>query len=130
MACDKKTIPEFTKAQVAECEKCRHASEKKIWCCLLGVWIKEPQKIIQPNKKLALPSKRKMAGSFIKEGAKYLKAGRPKRTPAEQAVCMALCEACEFYIAESKLGPRCGKCGCCVSLATRWATKHCPLKKW
>jgi hypothetical protein len=109
MACDKKTIPEFTKAQVAECEKCRHASEKKIWCCRLGG---------------------KMAGSLIKEGAKYLKAGRPKRTEAEQAVCMALCEACEFYITASKLGPRCSKCGCCVGLATRWATKHCPLKKW
>jgi hypothetical protein len=37
--CDKKTKPEFTTEQIADCKKCPHISLKKTWCCLFGCYI-------------------------------------------------------------------------------------------
>ena len=137
MFCNKITQPvEFTKEQIAECEKCKHASGKKIWCCLFGAWIKEPSRIITPNKKIQYPSKLNMAKSFVKGAAKHVKSRMKKRSNIEQAKCIAICAGdgqnpkCEWYVPKTKVGPRCQKCGCCMNIKTRWATAHCPINKW
>jgi len=120
LSCNKIIKPEFTKEQIAECEKCKYASAKIQWCGLFGCWIQKP----------SYPSSIKMAGSFAKESAKYIKAGRPKRSDEEQAKLMLICEKCEFYEKKTPIGPRCRKCGCCMKIKTRWATAHCPIGKW
>jgi len=127
MLCNRERIPEFTAAQIAECEKCKHISGKKIWCCKFGVYIREHERIIVPKQ---MPSVGTMAKGFVREGAKYLKAGRPKRSEVEQTACRLICVQCGHYQEKSKLGPRCSKCGCCVNLKTRWATAHCPEGLW
>ena len=130
MICNKITIPEFTKEQVAECQNCKHASAKKIWCSHFGVSIIEKGKVLVPCRKIKYPSIGKMAGSFIKESAKYLAAGRPKRTETEQDKCKAICQGCVSYIEDTRFGPRCSKCGCRMNLKKRWSTSHCPEGKW
>lgn len=134
MGCDRKTIPKFTKKQIAECEKCKHASGRKIWCCHFGVWIKEPERgvIIKPNKKIQYPSKRKMADNFIKSAARHIRSGFKKRTKAEIAEVKMKCQKCPYdgFVAVTKLGPRCKFCGCCLKLAEQWETKHCPKGVW
>jgi len=130
MACDRKTAPEFTRAQITECENCKHASGKKVWCCLFGVWIKEPPLIATPEHKILLPGKGTMAKNFGRDALRYLREGRPKRTPAEQLALRAICQQCEDFLPTSKIGPRCRVCGCSVTVAVRWATKHCPRNKW
>jgi len=132
MLCDRKTKPKFTVKQVAECERCNHVSRKKVWCCLFGVWIKEPERneIITPSGKIKYPSLPKMAGGLAKESVKYLKAGRPKRSDEDQAKVILICEQCEFYVTQSRIGPRCKKCGCNMKIKSRWATAHCPVGKW
>ena len=131
MICNKHTSPEMTAEQLAECCKCKHASGKKVWCCLFGIALIEEGRIFVPDRKVRYPSWLKMGASVAKESAKYIAAGRPKRSSQEQGRCKAICERpCDYYVAESKLGPRCSKCGCCINLKTRWATANCPLKKW
>lgn len=49
------------------------------------------------------------------------------RTQEEQARYMAICAGCEFYAASEG---RCSKCGCFAVVATRLATKSCPVGKW
>ncbi len=127
MSCNRIIQPvEFTKEQIAECEKCKHISGKKVWCCLFGLWIKEPER----NRKIKYPSKLNMAKSLAKATVKQVRAGNPKRSEIEQARCMAICEKCEWYVKQTKVGPRCIICGCCMSLKTRWATAHCELGLW
>jgi len=128
--CNKITKPEFTKQQIAECQKCKHASAKKIWCCLFGVQIIEEGKILMPSRKIKYPSIPRMGLNFAKAAGRHIKSGLEKRTEAEQAACIATCKKCEFYIRETKVGPRCSKCGCCINLKKCWATSHCPLGKW
>jgi len=130
MSCDRSTLPEFTKEQIEACEKCKHASGKKVWCCLFGVWIKEQSRIITPDKKIKYPSMMKMAGNFTKESYEYIKEGRPKRSDEEKAKVILMCQQCEFYVPQTKLGPRCKKCGCNMNVKARWATAHCPIGKW
>ena len=130
MDCNRITTPDFTRKQISECQKCKHASGRKIWCCLFGVHIIENGKIIQPARKVKYPSKLKMAKSLVKETTKYVKAGMPNRSNAEQLRCKAICELCDEYVLKTKVGPRCQKCGCCMNLATLWKTKNCLLKKW
>jgi len=121
--CEGKTNPpEFTKGQIDKCMRCKNISAKKRWCCLFGVRIVAKEKY---------PSWLKMGASVAKESAKYIAAGRPKRSSQEQGRCKAICERpCDYYVAESKLGPRCSQCGCCISLKTLWATAQCPMDKW
>ncbi|HUW18379.1 MAG TPA: hypothetical protein VMW16_03675 [Sedimentisphaerales bacterium] len=106
------------------------ASARVRWCGHFGVWIQEQGKIITPPENIVYPSMLRMAGSFAMAAARHVASGFRNRTPAEQAQCRAICEACPYYVRDSKLGPRCRKCGCCVSLARRWATKRCPEGKW
>ena len=122
MICNKIEIPKFTNKQLAECEKCKHASRRKIWCCHFGVWIKKPE----------YPTKRKMTSNFIKAAARHIRSGFKKRSKEEQAVVRLKCQNCPFdgFVAVTKLGPRCKFCGCCLKLAERWETKHCPKNVW
>ena len=76
MLCNKKTKPEFTKEQIAECKKCIHATGKKIWCCLLGVDIGKPR-VLMRNKRIITPS-RKIIRPFPKSN-KGLNRDRFKR---------------------------------------------------
>lgn len=130
MRCNKKTIPAFTEKQITECAQCRHASKKKIWCCLFGVPIKS--RIITPNKKIQYPSKFKMARSFTKGVGKHVLSGLKNRTAEEQEPIMLICADCDEFVEKTNLGPRCKICGCCLTLKKRWATSHCPAKppKW
>ena len=128
---DKLNPPEFTREQIVECEKCRHASKKKLWCCFFGVWIRKPERsrIIRPGGRKQYPSVPKMARSLTKSTATYIAAGRPKRTPAEIAFIRKICESCDEY---SKPKSRCYKCGCWLGKKWKWKTEHCPLDnpKW
>ena len=118
MTCDRKNTPEFTKFQILECEKCKHASGKKIWCCLFGVYFKQQ-----------LPSKQKMAKSFLKAGTKHVKSGLKKRSNIEQKKIMDICIECGEYMLKNNT-PRCKKCGCYIGIKQSWATAHCPVNKW
>lgn len=117
--------PEFTKEQIAECEKCKHISGKKIWCCLFGAWIKEPEK-----NKIVYPSLPKMGMNLAKSTGKHIANGMKQRTDEEIAKLVLICEKCEFYVRQSKMGPRCRKCGCNMNVKMRWASDHCPAGKW
>ena len=137
MLCNKKIIPIFTVQQVIECKNCIHISAKKIWCCLFGIYIPSPKvkiefinEIIIPDKKIKYPGMMKMAGNFTKESYKYIKEGRPKRSDEEIAKISLICQGCEEYVPQTKLGPRCKKCGCNMNIKARWATAHCPIGKW
>lgn len=130
MSCNRITKPIFTKSQIAECHRCKHISAKKRWCCLFGVEVIEKGKVLVPDKKIKMPSMVSMGRSFVKESARYIAAGRPKRSPQDQESCQAICRPCENYIPKSRLGPRCALCGCCVRLKKLWATAHCPVGLW
>ncbi|KKM21304.1 hypothetical protein LCGC14_1636770 [marine sediment metagenome] len=130
MLCNKITKPEFTKEQIAECRQCKHASKKKIWCCLFGVSIIETGKIITPDRKIKYPSLPRMGMNFAKATGKHIASGFKKRSKQEQELVKTICQKCSEYVLETKIGPRCKKCGCCVSLKKRWATSRCPLGKW
>ena len=120
MLCNRTTKPKFTKMQIAECYKCKHASGKKIWCCLLGVQIIEQGKVLTP-------SKTKMAGSFAKAVGKHIASGMKNRSEAEIKKVMDICFACEYFVKEKQ---RCLKCGCKMNIKSRWATSHCAIEKW
>lgn len=118
------------------CEKFKGGFCEKIGATIPASFCKdvcknEPEKI---KEMIAIPEKRmpplaKQALSFSKEALKYLKSGRPKRTDEQVEQLKAICIACPEYKFNG-ITPRCYKCGCCVNLATLWATKDCPLGKW
>ena len=130
MNCNKITKPIFTKEQLEECYQCKHASGKKTWCCLLGVHLIEQGKVLTPNRDIKYPSLTTQAKGFAKGVGRHVASGMKTRTKAEQAAVMEICEVCEFYNPASRIGKRCIKCGCCLSLKKRWATAHCPINKW
>ena len=124
MNCNKTKQPEFTKEQIAECEKCKHLSERKVWCSNFGVWIYEPDR---GNEKKKYPSIITQAGSFGKAAVKQVRAGNPKRTDEETARIICICEACEEY---NKKKMRCYACGCYMKNKIPWETTHCKIGKW
>ena len=130
MSCNKIIKPEFTKQQIEECMQCKHASKKKIWCCLFGVPIVESGKIITPDKEIKYPSLSKMGMNFAKATGKHIASGFKKRSKEEQEFIKRLCQKCIEFVSVTKLGPRCKKCGCCISLKARWATANCPIGEW
>jgi len=135
MTCNKLTKPEMTAEQIAECQQCRHASGKKVWCCLFGIPIEEKSLIIQPNRSviparngpLRYPSLLKQAGNFGKAAYHHIRTGRHHRTEAEQEACKLACLPCEHY---DKLADRCRKCGCHLGVKISWASADCPLNRW
>jgi len=117
MLCNRITKPKkFSKKQIAECEKCKHISGKKIWCCLFGVYIK-PQ----------YPSIIKQAKNFGKAAIKQAVKGNPKRSDEETARIILICEGCDYYIKDKM---RCIKCGCRMQNKIPWQTTHCKIGKW
>jgi len=56
MVYNKLTKPETP--DIEQCRQCKHASEKKIWCCKFGFYFDKPL-ISAPSKKLILPSHHK-----------------------------------------------------------------------
>lgn len=128
--------PEFTKAQIAKCKKCKWVSAKKRWCGKWACWIGGAGQIVRPNKNISPPSRLQMASSFAKEAGRFVAAGAPCRPEAEQARLKAICKSCRQPTGEPMLfldpqkGPRCRVCGCCTNVKTLWATAHCPRGKW
>ncbi len=109
------TKPEFTKAQIAKCKKCKWASARIKWCGKWGCRIQGYPSIIT------------MASSLAKAVVKQGIAGNPKRTEAEIARIEAICEACEFFVKDKE---RCLKCGCNMEKKIPWETTRCLEGKW
>jgi len=136
MECNKKPI-KFNVQQIEKCKKCKFASgnvnheTRRGWCSKYKVFINDKNKIIHLKdpvlevKKLTLPSKRQMAKNFMGSAMLHLKSGLKQRSEADQLKCRLICESCGFMI-----NNRCLKCGCYLSKAIKWATKHCPVNKW
>ncbi len=137
MLCNKITIPEFTKEQIAECQGCRHASGKKIFCSnpsfahFGDVWIREGGKIITLNKKILKP--------FPENQKEYNK----KRFQRNYPVAVELCKGQEIvdeatFVNRRKVCATCppvDKSGCSCMGCKQWhklALKelNCPKGKW
>ncbi len=80
--CNKKTKPEFTKEQIAECKKCRHISGRQIWCGRFGVYpdFLDRLTILTPNRKIIRP--------FPENQAEYNR----ERFQRNYAVAVELCK--------------------------------------
>ena len=78
-----------------------------------------------------MPPLQTMAGNLVKTAAATtlgLLKGQSIITPeALQAKRKAICEACEFYVADSA---RCSKCGCYSKTKIAIAQAACPIRKW
>jgi hypothetical protein len=76
------------------------------------------------------PSLAKMAGNFIGAMGAYAKDGFRNVNKEEHAVRQAICNGCEFWDRNARMGAgKCMKCGC--SGAKLWmASSECPIKKW
>lgn len=126
MGCNKEIPPTvFDENQLKECRPCDWASDTKSWCGLFGIWIKSPS-----EQKPSYPPVLEMVGNLVTATGRHILSGLKNRTEEEQNKCREICQACDNYVIESRLGPRCTKCGCCTNIKTRWATAHCPLEKW
>ena len=68
----------------------------------------------------------KKVAQFTKELSAYLKAGAPNVTPKEYEDRLITCNGCE-HISEKFT---CGKCGCDMTMKSKWATSECPENKW
>jgi len=129
--CNEITIPEFTKEQIAECQKCKHASAKKIWCGHFGVWIREGDRIIIPSKKIVKP--------FPENEAQYNK-GRFQRNYAaatylcdgqeivDEATFVGRRKACAMCPPDDKFECPCVGCKQWHKLALK--KLKCPKGKW
>ncbi len=135
----------FTKEQMEQCKICPHVSGHKVWCCHFGMYImegvrgalvkKKPKNLIRDT--LKYPPAGEMLKSFGRAAGKHIKSGLKTRTDVEQKRLMDICltsgpggKKCEHFEPVTPLGPRCKKCGCCLNIKKRWATAHCPIKKW
>ena len=123
MSCNRILKPEFTKKQISDCGKCKHASARVAWCGLFGVHIIEHGTIITPQ----YPSIPKMAGSLVKSTGKHIASGFKKRTDLEVDRIMEICKACDHFNSDAV---RCYKCGCNMKHKIPWQTTHCSIGKW
>lgn len=78
------------------------------------------------------PVKPTLLKTYARAVAKWLDAGRPKRTDEQVDAIMDICGSCQFY-----KGGGCQRCGCRVNRnrnaltnKIRMATENCPIKKW
>lgn len=83
-----------------------------------------------------------MQASLIKRygraGAKWVVAGRPKRTDHEVRRLLAICKACQpHYKPRGDDEGTCGLCGCRLAIGgpafrnkIRMGTEHCPMGLW
>lgn len=137
MFCNGEIIPEFTKEQIAECQKCKYASAKKRFCsnpafAVFGdVWIRESGKIITPSRKILKP--------FPKNQRAYNK----KRFQRNYAVAAELCKRQEIigkatFVKRRKICAMCPpaeKSGCSCIGCKQWQKLvlkelKCPKGKW
>lgn len=71
-----------------------------------------------------------------KSAAKWIKAGRPRRSPEAIAELFVICQGCEFYVTKGDGVGKCGACGCWLKKnggmmnKLEWATEACPRSKW
>lgn len=59
--------------------------------------------------------------------ANYAKGGFANVSNNVQEERMLICQSCEFF---DKTKEICLKCGCYLSIKTRWASESCPEGKW
>jgi len=127
MTCNRITKPEMTKEQAAECQSCKHASGKKIWCCLFGVDIDKTKRIITPSKRIATkqkpPTILQMAEHFTSAMIRWAKSGLKCVSKIEYIRRRSICSDCAG-------GWRCPHCGCVIKSKTALATEKCPENKW
>lgn len=97
-------------------------------------YIAEEKKIIREEKKDRSqemgPSLGKMASNFAMAMRDFAQSGFLRVTPEQYAARMEICNKCEFWQAEARMGMgKCLKCGC--TGAKQWiATSECPIQKW
>lgn len=117
----------MTKDQIAECEKCKHASARKVWCCLFGIPIKEQGVIIQPRKRIIKPIPKptiaQMVEHFGKAMLKWTKSGFKTVDKETYIKRRQICSDCQPT-------GRCPHCGCQLWAKVALATETCPEKKW
>ena len=119
-------LKKFNAEQIAKCKLCKHASanvkhpSKLGWCGFHAVHVDD-------KSKKKMPPLITQAKNFTTATKKHVAAGRPKRSELETAKCMATCEKCEWFNPDSR---RCSKCGCRMTIKSRWATANCPIGKW
>jgi hypothetical protein len=127
MTCNQLTKPEMTLEQIAECEKCKHASAKKIWCCLFGIPIKEKSLIIQSSKRVIQPIPKptipQMMEHFGKAMLKWSKSGFKTVDKETYIKRRQICSDCQPT-------GRCPHCGCNLFAKVALATETCPERKW
>jgi len=77
-------------------------------------------------------SKRRMfmMKNLALETARFVRSGFKTRTREEQERVISICEQCTLYKINTRLGPRCSECGCCMNVKKKWITAHCPKDKW
>lgn len=54
-------------------------------------------------------------------------AGRPRRTPEEQAAILAICRECPAFRHSDET---CSRCGCPIAQKSPLGREHCPVGKW
>lgn len=77
-----------------------------------------------------MPSLAEMAHTAAAAVAAEVKArltGVGRVTDADIDARVAICEGCDFFVAESY---RCIKCGCFLKFKTTLRSQHCPINKW
>lgn len=131
-------IPKITSEQIKICEQCKHASGKKLWCCKLGFYFKQPEhKIIHPDRKLTLlrqtqkaiqtprakPTLIQMAADFAKAMIRWSGKGFACVSKDEYIKRRSICSECTG-------GWRCPHCGCMLWAKIALATEKCPAGKW
>jgi hypothetical protein len=100
------------KGEILTPEKC--AIFRANWARLAAIAAREPGLI-------------QKAANLASATAKWIKAGRPIASPAQQAERLEICSKCEAFNAART---QCRFCGCNLRLAVKMLTKTCPLAKW
>lgn len=82
----------------------------------------------------AMPAPVARAARYTSAVARWIAAGKPKRTQEEIDHLFTICQACEHF---SQKASACRECGCRINRNQRamgnklaMATEHCPIKKW
>ena len=89
----------------------------------------EKEELIQKYKQKG-PSIGKMASNFAMAMRDFAQSGFLRVTPQQYKSRMDICNKCEFWQADARLGMgKCLKCGC--TGAKQWiASSECPIQKW
>lgn len=117
--------PELTFEQIEKCKQCKHASEKKIWCCKFGFYFNIESRLIPP--KITIPKQTptvlQMASDFTRAMIKWGKSGLKCVSKEDYLARRTICSKCTD-------GWRCPHCGCMLWAKIALATEKCPENKW